>query len=171
MSATDHLGQLFLQPGGSSGGARFERTFATTVEDLWSCLTVPERLNRWFAPVSGDLRPGGGYLIEFSEADRTTGEVLVCEPPRLLEVTWRIPDQPMSLVRAELRADGAAAVLSLEHTGLDLSQLAGYGAGWQAYLEALDADLAGAHGATDWDVRWSTLLPAYQGALGLLASP
>jgi uncharacterized protein YndB with AHSA1/START domain len=168
MNATDHLGELFLQPGGSAGGARFERTFATTVEELWSCLVLPERLNRWFAPVSGDLRPGGSYLIEFSDADRTTGEVLVCEPPRRLELTWRFPDQSVSLVRAELRAEGAAAVLSLEHTGLPLSQLAGYGAGWQAYLEALDADLAGAP-ATDWDDRWSTLLPAYQAALGLLA--
>ena len=83
-------------------------------------------------------------------------------------MTWRFTDQSVSLVRAELRAEGTATVLSLEHTELPLSQFAGYGAGWQAYLDALDGDLAGAS-ATDWDDRWSTLLPAYQAALGLLA--
>ena len=152
MNATDHFGELFFQPGGSSGGARFDRTFATTVEDLWSCLVLPERLNQWFAPVSGTFVLAAATSSSLVSADRTTGQVLVCEPPRLLEVTWRFPDQSVSLVRAELRAEGTATVLSLEHTELPLSQLAGYGAGWQAYLDALDGDLAGAS-ATDWDDR------------------
>ena len=39
-------------------------TFATTPDDLWSAITEPERLQRWFSPVSGDLRLGGRYQIE-----------------------------------------------------------------------------------------------------------
>src|SRR5690606_16317029 len=40
------------------------QAFDTDVEDLWQACTTAERLARWFAPVSGDLRLGGRYRIE-----------------------------------------------------------------------------------------------------------
>jgi uncharacterized protein YndB with AHSA1/START domain len=38
------------------------RTYKTDLEDLWDARTNPERIPRWFLPVSGDLRTerGGG---------------------------------------------------------------------------------------------------------------
>jgi uncharacterized protein YndB with AHSA1/START domain len=44
--------------------AILRRVYDTTVEDLWDALTNPERLPRWFLPVSGDLRLGGRYQFE-----------------------------------------------------------------------------------------------------------
>ena len=34
------------------------RDYDTHVHDLWEALTSPERIPRWFLPVSGDLRLG-----------------------------------------------------------------------------------------------------------------
>ena len=32
------------------------------IDDVWDACTNPERIPRWFLPVSGDLRLGGRYL-------------------------------------------------------------------------------------------------------------
>src|SRR5262249_9515270 len=63
---------------------RATREFDTTVEALWEAVTSPERLPRWFLPVSGDLRVGGRFQIEGNAG----GEVLECNPPEHLAVTW-----------------------------------------------------------------------------------
>src|SRR5690606_22050656 len=44
--------------------ARLMRSYPTTQDDLWDAITNPERIPRWFMPVSGDLRPGGHYQLE-----------------------------------------------------------------------------------------------------------
>ena len=40
------------------------RSYATPVADLWDAVTNGERIPRWFAPVSGELRLGGRYQVE-----------------------------------------------------------------------------------------------------------
>ena len=60
------------------------RTYDTTREDLWDALTNPERLPRWFLPISGDLRLGGRYQLEGNAG----GEITRCDPPERLDVTW-----------------------------------------------------------------------------------
>ncbi len=86
--------------------------YDTTVEDVWDCITNPERLPRWFLPVSGDLRRGGRYQLQGNAG----GEITACHPPRRLELTWEFGGQT-SWVRVELAAlsDGGAQ-LRLEHT-------------------------------------------------------
>lgn len=37
------------------------QSYPTTVDDLWQACTQADRLERWFAPVTGDLRLGGRY--------------------------------------------------------------------------------------------------------------
>ncbi len=61
-----------------------ERSYDTTAEDLWDALTNPERLPRWFLPVSGDLRLGGRYQFKGNAG----GTVTECVPPRLVCATW-----------------------------------------------------------------------------------
>src|ERR671910_3623732 len=61
-----------------------ERTYDTTVDDLWDAITNPERIPRWFLPVSGELKLGGRYQLEGNAG----GEVTTCEPPTHLAVTW-----------------------------------------------------------------------------------
>jgi len=66
-----------------------------------------------------------------------------------------------------VRPDGDGAVLVLDHTRLPQNQGAGYGAGWEAHLAGLEAQLAGATGS-DWDERFAALLPAYRTAAATL---
>ena len=85
------------------------REYPAEVEDVWAAVTCPQRLARWFAPVSGDLREGGYFQGE-GNAD---GEIRECVPPSALTVTW---GGPVSVVRVRLSTSGAVTVLELEHT-------------------------------------------------------
>ncbi|WP_432546311.1 SRPBCC family protein [Kineococcus sp. SYSU DK004] len=90
--------------------ATISRTYPTTLEDLWEACTDAERIARWFAPVSGELRLGGRYQVEGNAG----GEVTSCDPPHGYALTWEFGGQT-SVVRVELRAEGDGARLTLHH--------------------------------------------------------
>ncbi|GEM_PF-93020 len=87
------------------------RTYATDPADLWDALTDPQRIPRWFLPVSGDLRVGGRYSL----TGNASGVVERCDAPRLLALTWEMGPQ-VSWVEVELTPvdDGAGAGTTLE---------------------------------------------------------
>ena len=90
---------------------RASRTYDTTVEDLWDALTNPERLPRWFLPITGDLKVGGRYQLQGNAG----GEITRCDPPSDLAVTWCMGPQT-SWVNVHLSEDPAGgAHLQLEH--------------------------------------------------------
>jgi uncharacterized protein YndB with AHSA1/START domain len=91
---------------------RASRELDTEVEDLWEAVTDPDRLPRWFLPVTGDLRVGGRFQIEGNAG----GEVLECDPPVHLAVTWEF-DGKVSWLDVHLTAVGEGrARLELTHT-------------------------------------------------------
>jgi uncharacterized protein YndB with AHSA1/START domain len=91
--------------------ATISQRYDTTVEDLWEACTSPERLARWFAPVTGELRLGGRYQVEGNAG----GSVESCDPPHAFGATWEMGDQvSWIVVRVEPDADGAR--LTLEHS-------------------------------------------------------
>jgi len=93
------------------------RRYDAAVADVWDACTDPERINRWFLPVTGELRAGGSFSIQ----GNAHGEILRCEPPRLLRLSWLYGDQPASQVELRLAAAGAEAaetVLELEHSAI-----------------------------------------------------
>jgi uncharacterized protein YndB with AHSA1/START domain len=117
------------------------RSYDADIEDVWDAVTDPDRVKRWFMPLSGDLRPGGKFQLEGNAG----GEILACEPPRLLKVTF---GGPASLVELRLSAAGETTTLELEHT-VPL-EMAGSGAGalyvgpgWDGALMALDLFVRG----------------------------
>jgi hypothetical protein len=87
-------------------------------------VTDPDRIKRWLMPISGDLRVGGSFQLEGNAG----GEILTCEPPRLLRVTF---GDPNSIVELRLTAQGDGdTVLELEHTvPIEVAQ-SGAGAMW-----------------------------------------
>jgi uncharacterized protein YndB with AHSA1/START domain len=115
----------------------FRRHYAAPIEDVWNALTEPERVQRWFMPVSGDLRAGGNFQLEGNAG----GDILRCEPPELLSVTF---GGPTSTLELRLSSDGPdGTVLELEHTVP--IEMAGSGAGalfvgpgWDGALMGLD---------------------------------
>lgn len=86
------------------------RTYETTVDDLWDAVTNPERIPRWFSPITGELKLGGRYQIEGNAG----GVINRCDPPEALDVTWEFGGG-MSWVTLRLAPDGEGARLTLEH--------------------------------------------------------
>ena len=71
-------------PAGEAYTVELRRRYDADIEDVWAAITSTERLSRWLRPVTGDLREGGTFAIEGGEH----GEILRCDPPRLLRVSW-----------------------------------------------------------------------------------
>src|SRR5215470_7922130 len=95
-----------LRSADGKGIVRMEDRFDTDIDDLWSALTDPDRLARWYGQVAGDLRPGGQYrLLVHGSGWEGTGRIQRCEPPRRLVVTSReLQDQYDVLLEATLSA-------------------------------------------------------------------
>ena len=169
---TNILGSLRSADG--AGVVRIEDRYDTDIDDLWSAVTEPERLVRWWGRVDGDLRPGGEIrlFVESAGLD-STGRVEACEPPRRFRVTSResdeswagsSPDAPPpfdSVTEVTLTPDGDQTILVIEISGLPLEKIAFYGAGWQMHAENLAAYLAGQERG-DEEARWKELVPPYQ---------
>jgi uncharacterized protein YndB with AHSA1/START domain len=137
-----------------AGDARtilMRRRYAAPIGDVWRCCTDPLALGRWFMRPEGDLREGGRFTFEGAAG----GEVLRCQPPRLLGVSWVYGDRPADEVELRLGAEGGGTVLELEHASVTTeievdgrmidvvlndpgSGLWGLGAGWEMGLVALD---------------------------------
>lgn len=86
------------------------RTYHTSPEDLWDAITRPERLERWFLPVSGDLRRGGHYQLQ----DNAGGVIEACEAPHQLAATWEYGGQ-LSWLRVDIAPSDHGARLELQH--------------------------------------------------------
>lgn len=124
---------------------RLRRCYDAPVEDVWDACTSPERISRWFLPVTGDFRPGGRYQLEGNAG----GEILRCEPPRLLRVTWVFGEAPPSEVEVRLSpGDQDDTVLELEHTMTQTPLWTEFGpgavgVGWDMALLGLGLHLSG----------------------------
>ncbi|MET8144991.1 SRPBCC family protein [Sphaerisporangium sp. NPDC005288] len=90
------------------------QTYDTTVEDLWEACTDPERIARWFLPVSGDLRLHGRYQFEGNAG----GVVERCDPPKGFSATWEFGGN-VSWIEVRLTPEGdGRARFELEHIAL-----------------------------------------------------
>jgi len=119
------------------------RRYDTDRDDLWDALTNPERLPRWFLPVTGDLKLGGRYQLQGNAG----GQITECAPPERLAVTWEFGPQ-VTWVTVELAAEGDDATrLTLEHMAPIDPHWETYGAGavgvgWDLSLMGLARHLA-----------------------------
>ncbi|MGB7448780.1 MAG: SRPBCC family protein [Ornithinimicrobium sp.] len=121
-----------------------ERVFDTEAADLWNACTSDERLSRWFEPVRGDLALGGRYTLTKSG---TEGDILRCEPPRHLTITWEY-QRHISHVDVDLIPANNRTVLRLIHRcppddHWETYGPAATGVGWEESLRALSLYLAG----------------------------
>jgi uncharacterized protein YndB with AHSA1/START domain len=136
---------------------RFERRLAHPATKVWHALTDPGALRQWFPQeVEGDFRPGGKILFSHLKGDLPGfgGEIVECDPPRLLAYTWG-----SDLLRWELRPDGDGCLLVFTDTFAEGGKTAPDGAGWHVCLEALYASLDGTtRPPAD---RWVQVYPLY----------
>ena len=132
-------------PQGEGRAVLLRRDYPAPVEDVWAALTDPDRLRRWFLPVTGDLRLGGHYQLQGNAG----GEILRCEPPRLLRVSWVFGEGAHSEVEVRLTpGDGPVTSFELEHIAplsphWDTYGPGATGVGWDLALLGLGAYLSG----------------------------
>src|SRR5688500_17049078 len=100
-----------VETGGDARTVTLTQTYAATVEELWDACTDPERIPRWFLPVSGDLEVGGRYQLEGNAG----GTITACDPPRRFEATWEFDGKVSWIAVAVESADGGATLM-LEHS-------------------------------------------------------
>jgi uncharacterized protein YndB with AHSA1/START domain len=108
-------------------GARWTLTFSRKLshprEKVWRAVTEPEHLAVWYPQeIVGERRAGAPlrFVTPGSGGDGFDGQMLVFEPPSVMEFTWGT-----DLLRIELVPDGAAGtVLTLTDTFDDLGKAA-----------------------------------------------
>jgi uncharacterized protein YndB with AHSA1/START domain len=148
---------------GGKGVVRMENRVDADIDDVWSALTEPARLARWYGEVEGDLRLGGEFRARVHASGwQGAGRVEICEPPRRLLVVTKEQDEPdEGPTEVTLATDGDQTIVVWETRGMPLEYLAGYGAGTQIHVEDLAAHLAGRE-RCDSGARFGELFPAYQ---------
>jgi uncharacterized protein YndB with AHSA1/START domain len=141
---------------------QFDRVVAAAPMELWAALTEPAQLAKWLAEAEFDARVGGSVHLVWPGSGEMRGTVQECNVPSLLEYTWDESDGS-SLVRWEVASSGDGhATLRLVHSGTSKDGAAGFGAGWQSHLEALDAVMGGGSSdAARRDARYEELHPSY----------
>ena len=160
-SGTRILGSLRAADG--KGVVRIEDRYDTDIDDLWSAITDPSRLARWYGEVEGDLHVGGVFRLRvFASGGEGARRVEACEPPRRLLVVGKEQDAPNELAtEVWLTPDGDQTILVMEERGMPLDHLTGFGAGVQIHVEDLTAYIGGRE-RCDSDARMDELFPAYQ---------
>jgi uncharacterized protein YndB with AHSA1/START domain len=160
-----------LRSAAGVGVVRIEDRYESDINDLWSAITDPDRLARWFGEVDGELSQGGEFRVRIADAGDRIGQVEACEPPQRVVVRTRETDEsyrrgqgvpPFDAVwEITLTADGDQTILVIEVKGMPLDKIAFYGAGWQIHAENLATYIAGRE-PSDVEARWEELVPPYQ---------
>jgi uncharacterized protein YndB with AHSA1/START domain len=144
---------------GVGRSVRLLREYDAPIEDVWDALTNPDRIGRWFLPISGDYRLGGRFQFEGNAG----GEIVACERPHRLKVTWVYGEaaNEADVSEVELRlssVDGGATRLELEHTAVVPDERwaefgpGAVGVGWEGGLLGLSLHLRG--GSVDDPIGW-----------------
>ncbi|GAA5086185.1 uncharacterized protein YndB with AHSA1/START domain [Thermocatellispora tengchongensis] len=125
------------------------QTYDAPIEDVWDACTNPERIPRWFMPISGDLRVGGRYQLEGNAG----GKIERCEPPASFSATWEYGGE-VSWIEVRLTAESPERTrFELEHLWVGDEEKwsefgpGAVGIGWDLGLLGLAGHLSGAPGA------------------------
>jgi uncharacterized protein YndB with AHSA1/START domain len=122
---------------------------ASTPEKVWEALTSAEFSRKYFFgfAVETELKAGGAFIVRTPDGSlHISGEVIECEPPRRLTVTWNVNWPALieklgpTLVTYEIEPSGEAVRLTLTESHdrpIDDDILSGGRQGWPAILSSL----------------------------------
>jgi uncharacterized protein YndB with AHSA1/START domain len=149
-----------LEERGARWTLQFTRTLPHPPEKVWRALIEPEQVAAWFpTTIDGDREAGAKlrFVFPFEDAPTMDGEMLIYDPPSVLEFRWGD-----DTLRFELRPEGGdATVLTLVDTFDELGKAARDAAGWHAKLDILGYHLSGEAMPFDPDARWGEVHPWY----------
>lgn len=123
-----------------------ETDITLPVNKTWEILTGKEHITNWWGShVSLEAELGGKLIEKWSDGSReitTSGEVMKCNPPHILEMTWADDDWTENTkVTFSLSENKNGTKLILEHSGWDIhpddkrQELIGaHTEGWSHYI-------------------------------------
>ncbi len=126
---------------------------AATPEKVWQALTTAEFSRQYFFgfAIELDQKVGGSFIVRAGDGStHIDGEVLACDPPRKLSVTWNVnwpglvETLGQTVVTYEIALAGDAVRLTmteLHERELPEDILSGGRAGWPAILSSLKSVL------------------------------
>lgn len=115
------------------------------METVWSVVTEPEYIARWFSEsVVIDLRPGGDLLLGFGGDATATGMVERVERPHLFSFRWVSPEPGRDMAAAAGHSTLVEFLLSAQGEGTLLRVVESGFAGLEG-TAAQNADLAERH--------------------------
>jgi uncharacterized protein YndB with AHSA1/START domain len=82
------------------------RSYPAELADVWDACTNPERIPRWFLPVSGELREGGRFQL----TGNAGGTITRCDPPHGFDATWEMGGD-VSWIELRLTDEGSGLTL------------------------------------------------------------
>lgn len=142
-----HVGSRTLEKG-EARTVTISQTYDAPIADVWDACTNPERIPRWFLPITGDLRLNGRYQLE----GNARGTIERCDPPHGFAATWEYGDEVSWIeLRLSTEPDGRTR-FELEHIAhVDDERWAQFGPGavgigWDLGLVGLGSHLSGAAG-------------------------
>jgi uncharacterized protein YndB with AHSA1/START domain len=121
----------------------------STLEKVWEALTTAEFSRRYFSgfAVEAELKVGGTFVARAPDGSvHISGEVIECDPPRKLTITWNanwpalIEKLGPTLVTYQIEPVGDAVKLTLiqaHDRTIDDDILSGGREGWPAILSSL----------------------------------
>jgi uncharacterized protein YndB with AHSA1/START domain len=120
-----HVGTRKLEEG-EARVVTVSQAYDATIDDVWDACTNPERIPRWFLPVSGDLRLHGRFHLQ----DNASGTIERCDPPKSFGATWEYGGEVSWIdVRLSPEPNGETR-LELEHIArVDDERAAEFGPG------------------------------------------
>src|SRR5437879_878540 len=126
---------------------------AATPEKVWEALTTAEFSRKYFSGVAieADLKVGGAFIARAPDGSvHISGEVIECDPPKKLTVTWNVNRPGLveklgpTLVTYEIEQSGESVKLTmLQSHDRPISDdiLSGGRQGWPAILSSLKSVL------------------------------
>jgi uncharacterized protein YndB with AHSA1/START domain len=147
---------------------RFVRRLRHAPEKVWRALVEPEHMAAWMpARMDGERRAGAALRFVFAEEPSydSTGEMLVFDPPRLLEYRWE-----EEVLRFEVRSVEGGSELTFLSRFEEVGKAARDAAGWHLCLDLLEEHLDGTQSTQADEERWRPLSERYREAFGPEAS-
>jgi uncharacterized protein YndB with AHSA1/START domain len=121
----------------------------STPEKVWEALTSAEFSRKYFFgfAVEAELKTGGAFIVRAPDGSlHISGEVIECDPPRKLTITWNVnwpalvEQLGQTLVTYEIEPSGESVRLTLTESHdrpIDDDILSGGRQGWPAILSSL----------------------------------